>query len=145
MEKDSGLTKQPVVFPFLIEEPKSSHQDAINKSFLSRMLKWPQDKSSRPKDAFPPSKNVLHERDRPLKGFQNAAYKQAAKNYSCPSIVDMSNVIFYNDSNPRQNRPRRIINGFFPNKIRSTHGTLTNDGASRNRDQAMQSQVGYCT
>ena len=146
MERDSGLTKAPVVFPFLIQEPKSSHQDAINQSFLSRMLtKWPHDKSSRPKDAFPPSKNVLHERERPCKGFPDTTHKEIAKNYSCPNIVDLSNVIFCND-NARQNRPRRIVNGFFPNKIRSTQRSSMNDGASRNRaDQTMHSQVPFFT
>ena len=138
MERDCGLRKAPVVFPFLIEEPKSSHQDGINLTGV--MTKWSDKQSRLLKDAFPPSKNVLH--DRSWKGFHSSSHKEmASKNYSCPNIVDMSNIIFYHDA-VRQNRPRRIINGFFPNKIRSAQGSLVNDGSSRNRGRTTaQSQV----
>lgn len=140
MERESGLTlKAPVLFPFLIEEPKSAHQDAIHLTGV--MTKWSEKQSRLIKDAFPPNKNVLHDRERILKGFHSTSHKEA-KNYSCPNIVDMSSIIFCHDHASKNRRPRKIINGFFPNKIRSTQASLVNDGASQNRGRtAAQSQV----
>ena len=142
MEKESGLTKAPVVFPFLIEEPKSSHQDAFNLTGL--MTKWPEKQSRLIKDAFPPSKNVLHDRERSLKGLQFGHKDIETRGYSCPNIVDMSNIVFYNDR-ARQKRPRRIINGFFPNKIRSAQASVVNDRLSQSRGRnTAPSQVCEC-
>jgi hypothetical protein len=142
MERESGLTKAPVVFPFLIEEPKSSHQDAFNLTGL--MAKWPEKQSRLIKDAFPPSKNVLHDRERSLKGLQYGHKDMETRGYSCPNIVDMSNIVFYNDR-ARQKRPRRIINGFFPNKIRSAQGSVVNDRSSQSRGRnTAPSQVCKC-
>lgn len=141
MERESEPRKGPVVFPFLIEEPKPSHQDQFNRSFLSGVMsKWSDKQSQLIKDAFPPSKSVLssHRRERTLKKFQNTSQKNiTAKNYSCPNIVDMSNVTFYHDRE-MQLGPRRIINGFFPNKIRSAQ---RGDGTRKNKSRTPQSQV----
>ena len=143
MERESGLTKAPVVFPFLIEESKSSHQEAFN--LTGMMTKWPPtEKQSRLiKDAFPPSKSVIHNRERTLKGLHGQKEIGIMRNYSCPNIVDMSKIIFYND-HAKQKRPRRIINGFFPNKIRNAQGRLVKDGSAQSRDRTKtlaQSQV----
>ncbi|XP_028395401.1 uncharacterized protein LOC114519461 [Dendronephthya gigantea] len=149
MERDNGLQK-PVVFPFLIEEPKASHQDATNRSFLNGMMtKWSRNHNRRTpmvKDAFPPSKTVLHGRERYSKGFHSPSHKEMiCKSYSCPKIIDMSNIDFYQDR-VSQRQPRRIFNGFFPNKILTTQGCIGNDhgAAHSTRGRTLQPQVGMC-
>lgn len=121
-------TTKPTVFPILLnEEMLSSNPDSINPPF-SIMSKWPVKES---KDAFRPSKTFRHvhfqgNKQSSVKNVTSRNQKEVVeKNYSCPSIVDMNNTIFYHHDLKRE-RPRRIIDGFFPNKIRSTSGSNVN-------------------
>ena len=143
MEKKSDCKKGLVVFPFLIEEPKSTNHDVNNLSFVNGLTsKWPEKRSRLMQGAFPPSRSVLHERERSMKGFHGKGYKETNhKSLTCPNIVDMSNIIFYHDQ-VKQSKPRRIINGFFPNKIRSTQGSFMNEGTGcQNPHRNRNSQV----
>lgn len=146
MERDNGLQK-PVVFPFLIEESKPSHQDATNRSFLNcrMMTKWSSKHNRQTpliKDAFPPSKSVIHGRERCSKGFHSPSHKDmTCKSHLGPKIIDMSQIDFYHDR-VSQRQPRRIFNGFFPNKIRTNQTFIGNDHrASQTRGRELQSQV----
>lgn len=128
MASDHGVHKTPVVFPFLIEEPKCGHQDTINLTGLMTTSRKRQ--SGFAKDAFPPSKSVLHLKENALKGLTHNTGRKITltRSYSRPNVVDMqSNIIFCHD---HERQPKRIVNGFFPNKIRSAPGS--NDAAARN-------------
>ncbi|XP_048576307.1 uncharacterized protein LOC125556659 [Nematostella vectensis] len=56
-----------------------------------------------------------------------------SRQYACPPIVDLTSMKQYAEVQP-QHRPKRIFNGFFPSKIRTSHPSNTPVGIPREKD-----------
>ena len=123
----SSTTTKRTIFPLLHEKVATANSDTTNPPSPGGIRsKWAFKEPKLIKDAFPPRKTFcnpqLHGKEVfTTKNFNHRSQRETtAKNYTCPNIIDMNNVIFCSNYVQKNDRQRRRIDGFSPNKIRSS-------------------------